>query len=103
MIYTLWYQDICLGKISESGQDFPNLFGSLERFQFEDRILNLFLDYLNKQYPREDEAKLVELIESNDWYLIKENTTEKLEILPPFVNGEQITWRWNFSDSGEAS
>jgi|WetSurMetagenome_2_1015567.scaffolds.fasta_scaffold1570362_1 hypothetical protein len=106
--YKLFYDNILIGNIIQSDENFPNLYG---KFEIDNRNLpDYLIDYLNYsnkcselfeedekkwlKYIDKNESKYNDLIESNKWYLTDESGKIN-KILIPIIGKNDITWRWN--------
>jgi hypothetical protein len=118
MQYDLYLATLKIGRVSEDGRDFPNLWGWLEYEQLmrkpttaiECRVakfLELGIEEMKlvdveheKDVSREIAAHNVQmeqyrdLIESDDWFLIDENGVKSPILCPILREGGNIVWRW---------
>jgi hypothetical protein len=118
--YQLFFGTVKIGDVTETGSDFPNLWGDIvydpalatPRSPEVARLINFIA--LNRESTRlldmehehdvaqqqaqvnaQLEASYLDLIESEDWNLIDEHGRE-LPILGPILRGDnELVWRWD--------
>lgn len=112
MKYTLKFQNIEVGIVEGTDEDFPNLWGTFKISKdLSDTSLLAFIelskresDLIEEDHIRNislDVAKLekemepyLNFVESNDW-ILKSEGNEVLKILvPSFRSDDSIMWRW---------
>jgi hypothetical protein len=120
--YRLFFGEIEIATVTETGADFPNVWGAYNLI-LDDRSTPLnqkiakYIEYSiaaarigeESDYGQEsidfenaNEANFIDLIESDDWYFIEDVTGERHYILfPMFHTDRDIGWRWNFDVDNE--
>jgi hypothetical protein len=113
--YKLLFRDIDVGVIRQQNVDFPNLWGQFEMSCNEDcpetrAHIQRYIEYSREAdrlmlqddkpgsewdvFRSQNETKFVNLIESEDWWLVDEHGMRHAILIPRFcVDG--VVWRWN--------
>jgi hypothetical protein len=115
--YQLFFGDIEIATVIETGADFPNLWGTYiltlgDRSTPEIQKITKYIEYSiassrigeASDYGQEsidfdaaNEDRFLDLIESDDWYFIEDGTGSKYYLLIPLFHSDRdIGWRWNF-------
>jgi len=111
----LFFGDVELGEVTRENGDFPNCFGRFRPSLKQDmpairEEIQRYIDYsieadrLAQHDPTEcdcftatNEHKFLQLIDSDDWYLVDEQG-KRSRILVPNFGTEGIGWRWHPRD-----
>ena len=107
--YILKYKNYEIGKIIQTDEDFPNLFGKFELTKNE--LPKEIMDYIYysikfsklleedekkwEEYMKKNEKKYIQIINSKEWYLV-DNSGKNENILVPIIGDNSITWRWDY-------
>ncbi len=113
--YRLFYRDTEIGDVIEEDGDFPNVFGTFrpaaeshgddtrDRIQqyiaysiAADQLLQGGKEEEWEKFCSEHEPQFLDLIETDDWHLLKGDTIEPI-LIPNFCQDDGIVWRWNVS------
>jgi hypothetical protein len=120
--YRLFFGEIEVATVIEAGADFPNVWGTYslalgDRSNPEIQKIAKYIEYSiassrigeESDYGQEsidfdtaNEAQFLDLIESDDWYFIEDETGEKHYLLIPMFHSDcDLGWRWNFDATQE--
>lgn len=116
--YRLFYGEMEVGEVTEEDADFPNLFGRfvptgsgsgaawdrLQEYVRNSVAADLLGDEsaeAQSDFVVEYESRFLDLIESDDWYLLDEGGRTFPVLLPTFLREGGMVWRWNFDAGGE--
>jgi hypothetical protein len=113
MKFRLFYKDIEIAILKLLDSDFPNLYGHYEMSRDFDctspkhKLLNDYIDFSIRSnelldedeaqyeaYLKKNENQFMDLIESEEWYLINEDKERRSILAANFLNDEHIIWRW---------
>lgn len=111
--------DLDVGRVIEIDRDFPNIWGTIARCDWladpksdhEKRVARFFeldgesLRLTELKDEGEDSGELdqinarledyLDLIESDDWYLLDESSAKRYILCPSIRHDGEIVWRWN--------
>jgi hypothetical protein len=110
--YTLFYDTLQLGSVTQSGFDFPNCTGEfVSKLQDENNHVAAYIafsiqsDKLLQQSEKEwqlfiakEEEQFTDLIESDKWHMIDERGELTNILIPLFYEDGQVVWRYRFED-----
>ena len=108
--YDLCFGESRLASVTRTGSDFPNLWGEYqlkEGIREDDRLRHV-VDYIESsirtaqlaEADQQNEAlyaweeNFIDLIESNQWFLVDEKGQREPILIPIFHSKQEIGWRW---------
>ena len=113
MSYTLFYKKLKIASISNISEDFPNLSGNYILAEDIESKNNFLLQYINysitasklmeenieewEEYILQEEAKYIDIIESNEWLLVGQNTEKHQVLVPVFCYDNSLVWRFKIT------
>lgn len=117
MRYKLVFGGVHLGDVTQVDADFPNLFGIFQPANASDhpevrRRIDEYVGYSVEAdrltdepgkydaYAEENEARFLDLIESEDWWMEDERGQRSPTLIPNFCRDSGIVWRWRPPDEG---
>ena len=109
MYYQLLYKDHVIAEITAEDSDFPTFFGKytlsagLDQLPEMTQVLS-YIDYSVRIWPLieedrtdeidyDEENQFIDLIESEDWWLLDENGEKTGILIPVFCTDNGINWR----------
>jgi hypothetical protein len=108
--YDLCFGESRLASVTRTGADFPNLWGEFrlkESIREDDRLRHVvdYIDYSIRTAPlaeadqqddarNAEEEKFIDLIDSNQWFLVDEKGQREPILIPIFHSEREIGWRW---------
>jgi hypothetical protein len=120
--YRLFFSDIEIAKVVKAGADFPNLWGTYSLTLGDRSIpeIQKIAKYIEHSiasscigeasdcgqewidFEAKNEAHFLDLIDSDDWYFIDNETGNREYLLVPLFHSDRdIGWRWNFDATDE--
>jgi hypothetical protein len=92
-----------VGIIENQGSDFPSFSGKFTKNpKLENKKISEYISYSTKRDDETydasftEEKQFIELINSEGWYLVDENNSKTLILVPVFHRTNGISWRLNF-------
>lgn len=107
--YKLYFKELLIGLIKLIDGDFPNVYGKFVKSQnvLPENILN-YINYSIKAdeiwekseeeweaFMLVNEINFIDLIESEDWYLVDENGLREKIVIPNFCK-DGVVLKWDF-------
>lgn len=113
-MYRLFFGEVELGEVTEEDGDFPSVFGrftpvdrgdhpDVRRRVHEYAVYSIEADRLAQdeddpeaydRFAEEHEPEFMDLIESEDWFLVNEAGDRIPILIPVFSVDNGIVWRW---------